>query len=69
MFNRLRRKWYARQRELDKKILWPSILRNARNVNHAINAFTLHIYNDPAWTCLTSHERLAFLAYLREKHQ
>jgi len=49
--------WFAAiQRKMDILILWPECLRQARDLDHAKAAFTVHAYNDPAWRILGEDE-------------
>ena len=48
--------WRARQRRIDLAILWPQCLAGANNIEHALLAFTVHCYNDPAWLALGEDE-------------
>ena len=45
-------RWYARCRKIDIRILWPSCLKQARDLNHARAAFATHAFHDPAWLVL-----------------
>ena len=44
--------WYARLRNIDMQVLWPSCLAQARDLDHAKAAFAVHAFNDPAWMFL-----------------
>ena len=41
--------WWARQRAVDLKILWPECKKQAPDLDHARAAFAVHAFNDPAW--------------------
>jgi hypothetical protein len=45
----LRNLWWARQRSMDMRILWPACKSMACDLDHAKAAFAVHAYNDPAW--------------------
>jgi hypothetical protein len=47
--NWLRNWWWARQRAMDLRILWPSCKELAPNLDKAKQAFMMHAINDPAW--------------------
>lgn len=44
--------WYARQRQVDIKILWPECVRYSPNLEMAKAMFEVHAYNDFAWMVL-----------------
>jgi hypothetical protein len=48
--------WQARQRRIDLAILWPQCLAGAKHIDHALVAFAVHCYNDPAWLALGEDE-------------
>jgi hypothetical protein len=48
--------WQARQRRLDVEHLWPQCVAGANTVDHAMLAFTVHCFNDPAWLALGEEE-------------
>jgi hypothetical protein len=48
--------WHARQRAIDMQILWPICLRGAPDLDHALAAFAVHCFNDPAWLALGEDE-------------
>jgi hypothetical protein len=48
--------WQARQRRLDVEHLWPQCVAGANTVEHAMLAFTVHCFNDPAWMALGEEE-------------
>jgi hypothetical protein len=52
----IRNWWYARQRRIDLRILWPACIAQAPSLHHAKAAFAFHAYNDPAWICLGEDE-------------
>jgi hypothetical protein len=45
--------WYARQRQIDLRILWPACREQALNLDQAKAAFTRHARSDPAWLHLS----------------
>jgi len=48
----IRNWWWARQRAIDLKILWPECKAAAGgDLDRARAAFFLHAFNDPAWVC------------------
>ncbi len=47
--NWLRNWWWARQRAIDLRILWPVCKRMAFDLDQAKRAFMEHAINDPAW--------------------
>jgi hypothetical protein len=56
MLQWIRDKWHARQRALDLQILWPACVRQARDLDHAKAAFSVHAFNDSAWLSLGHDE-------------
>jgi hypothetical protein len=52
----------AYMRELDRRILWPQIMKEAerrgQDVHAARQAFLLHAIHDPIWSCLGRDEML-----------
>ena len=48
--------WQARQRKIDVATLWPQCLAGANDLDHALLAFTVHCFNDPAWLSLGEEE-------------
>lgn len=52
--------WRARQRGIDKRILWPSIrdecLRLGQPLDVARSAFAMHAFRDPAWLALGAEQ-------------
>jgi hypothetical protein len=52
----IRNWWYARQRRIDLRILWPACISQAPNLDDAKAAFAVHAYNDPAWIWLGEDE-------------
>ncbi|MFP3949086.1 MAG: hypothetical protein ACLFWG_10180 [Longimicrobiales bacterium] len=50
---RIRDSWRRRQRKVDVELLWPSFrdIAEAHGLapRHALNAFMLHVQQDPAW--------------------
>jgi hypothetical protein len=48
--------WRAYQRRIDLEILWPTCLRQARDIDHARAAFATHAFHDPAWLALGEDE-------------
>jgi hypothetical protein len=53
--------WRARQRRIDLEILWPICKENARDIQHAREAFYIHAQLDPAWCELSEQEILDLL--------
>ena len=49
--------WQTRQRNIDVEVLWPSLCRNARDLDHARKAFAYHAARDSAWAVLPDDER------------
>jgi hypothetical protein len=45
-------------------ILWPRLLIDARDLDHAKTAFAVHAMSDPAWTCLGEDAIIAFIERL-----
>lgn len=41
--------WWARQRAIDLRVLWPECKRIAPTIEHARAGFAHHAFNDPAW--------------------
>jgi hypothetical protein len=60
----IRELYYRRLRRLDMEILWPSMLRDAKNLDHAKAAFAVHAMNDPAWLILGEDAIVAFIESL-----
>jgi hypothetical protein len=56
--------WRARQRKIDVATLWPQCLAGANDIDHALLAFTVHAFNDPAWLALGEEELRYQLALL-----
>jgi hypothetical protein len=56
--------WRKRQRDLDMVILWPTLLREAGDLDRAKAAFAFHAMNDPAWLCLGEERIIAFIEKL-----
>ena len=56
VFRALRKWWYARCRRIDLDILWPICLRGANDLDHALAAFAIHCFSDPAWLELGEDE-------------
>ena len=54
--NWIRNWWYKRLRKLDMKILWPTCLEHAQNLDDAKAAFACHAFHDEAWTVLGRDE-------------
>jgi hypothetical protein len=50
------RRWHARQRAIDLKILWPTCRDQAPDLDMAKAAFAFHAFNDRAWTELGEAE-------------
>jgi hypothetical protein len=48
--------WRMRRRADDVANLWPHCLAGASTVDHAMLAFAIHAYNDPAWLALGEDE-------------
>lgn len=68
------RYWWARQRAIDMRILWPTCCLQARLkrlegglprdwdwLAHAKAAFAVHAFNDPAWVRHYEGELYAFI--------
>lgn len=49
MLRWLKSAWYAHLRGIDIMILWPSLRRDAADIEHARAAFALHAFHDYAW--------------------
>jgi hypothetical protein len=64
MLKWLRRKWHARQRAADIRILWPSICAMRPVEEQARNAMLLHSLLDPAWEDVPNEERRRILEAL-----
>jgi hypothetical protein len=45
----LRNWWWARQRAIDLRILWPECKAQAEDLDHAKAAFAVHAFHDNAW--------------------
>jgi hypothetical protein len=45
----IRSLWRAHQRRIDMQILWPTLKKEARDLDHAKAGFAVHAFNDPAW--------------------
>jgi hypothetical protein len=56
--------WHARQRSLDRQILWPACVRQAKTVENARDAFLWHAQGDSAWTFLGTEEMLKQISEL-----
>lgn len=56
MINFIRNWWYARMRQYDRTILWPSCVELAPDIDHAKAAFAFHAFHDPAWLTLGEQE-------------
>lgn len=41
--------WWARQRQIDMRILWPICVQQAGDLERAKAAFMVHAIVDPAW--------------------
>lgn len=48
--------WNARRRQIDIDILLPICLQGANDLDHAMAAFAMHAFNDPAWRALGQRE-------------
>lgn len=57
----LRKFWYARLRDLDLQLLWPSCKEQARDLDYAKAAFAAHAMNDRAWLILGEEEIARFI--------
>jgi hypothetical protein len=53
--------WYAMQRQIDLKILWPSCKEQTPNLDHAKGAFAVHAFRDPAWLALGNDRIVEFI--------
>ena len=53
--------WHARQRAIDMKILWPTCVEGANDLDHAKAAFAVHCFQDPAWLALGEKELFDFI--------
>ena len=63
-FTIIRDAWYTHQRLIDIQILWPVCIREAPDLDHAMAAFAIHCFHDPAWLILgedTIAERVELL--------
>jgi hypothetical protein len=58
--------WHARQRRIDLDILWPSCIRQARDLDHAKAVFAVHAFHDPAWMELGGDAIIAFIDRLED---
>lgn len=54
----MREWWWARQRAIDLKILWPICKEQAPDIHHARAAFAVHAFRDPAWVEFYGRRRL-----------
>lgn len=54
-------KYNARRRRIDMDILWPQLLAQGRDLQHAKNAMVLHCLNDPAWQELGAQGTIDFI--------
>lgn len=50
--------WRRRQRRYDATYLWPVLLREAIDLEHARAAFAYHASVDPAWNYLSAEETI-----------
>ena len=57
--------WYAMQRRMDRRMLWPACRDYAEDLDHARAAFAVHAYMDPAWTSLGDAEMLRQIGELK----
>jgi hypothetical protein len=48
--------WKARQREIDRDLLWPSIREQTENIDVAKRAFRHHAARDPAYSNMSPNE-------------
>lgn len=51
MIRFLQRWWWARQRAIDLRILWPIFKKEAGNLEDARKMFMHHAIIDPCWVC------------------
>lgn len=56
--------WKARQREIDRTILWPSIREQTNNIDVARRAFRVHARRDPAYSYMSPDELDRYIAEL-----
>jgi hypothetical protein len=57
--------WHAQQRAIDVQILWPTCKAQARDLDHAHQAFKLHASNDEAWLSLGTTEMVKRIERLK----
>lgn len=48
--------WHARQRSVDLDVLWPTCKAQAPDMYTAKLVFSMHAFQDEAWTCLGEAE-------------
>lgn len=58
MIRMLKHWWWARQRAIDLRILWPQCKQLAPDMDRAKAAFAVHAYHDPAWVEFYGRDRL-----------
>ena len=54
----IRHWWWAQQRAIDLRVLWPQCCELALNLHAARAAFALHAFKDAAWIEFYGHDRL-----------
>jgi hypothetical protein len=60
------KRWRARQRKIDLKILWPLCKEMAEDLDQAKAAFMMHANHDEAWTAdFTEAELVTYISNLR----
>ena len=64
LFRAVRSWWRARQRKIDMVTVWPELIAQARDEQHAKRALAMHIAHDPAWDDLNDDEKRAFIERL-----
>lgn len=65
MFAWFTRWWHARQRKIDREILWPVCKQHACGMEHARAAFMLHAANDEAYSDLTDDDLVRYIGDLK----
>lgn len=63
--NFITRLWHRRQRKIDLEILWPAIRSRASDLNHARDAFQIHMNLDRAWERLGEAQKSLVLSRLK----
>lgn len=56
--------WKARQRDIDAKILWPSIREQATDPEQARSAMLAHMRVDPAYSNMDIKQRIEYVHQL-----